>query len=436
MKTPSHLFLRCLMHLPQHIQGRNLAALIGVGVALLMAASVGIYYSKTTQGQVGPPRPIVTAPVPVTTHNPIVRVNLTVNAATEIEVSVDSPYRVIAPGTSTILAHGERLAETKVTATNSSLRVGSNEFRINQIEIVPIDAPAIWVEGHLYRGTVRFTRLGSGKLIAVNEVLLEDYLASVVNSEMPASFARPAREAQAIIARTYVLSQMTGHPQFDVYSTTRSQKYNGYQYKDDSGKKLAGESPNSREIVRDTAGIVCTSGGKIFTTYYTAACGGRTINGSTVFEDAAVPHKSVTCDWCKDASLYRWQTKIDRAKAEQLLRDHFKGQGKTFGRLVSITPSAKPVGDLPYYTISDDKNRFEVAGTILRRVLPYGVLYSPTFSATLSGTEVSFVGQGHGHGVGLCQWGAAGLGKAGRTAPEILSYYYPGSRLVRLRGTR
>ncbi len=418
------------------IHGRSLIALLAGGVGLLIAASVGVYYSKSSQGQVRP-QPIVTpAPLQVETHNPLVRVNLTASPAAQIEVAIDGPYRVLAPGTTTILAHGERLAVTKVTATNDSIRIGSSEFRINQIEIVPINAPAIWVADHLYRGTVRITRVASGKLLAINVVRLEDYLASVVNSEMPASFGRSAREAQAIIARTYVLSHMTGHPQFDVFSTTRSQKYNGYQYKDDSGKKLAGESPNSREIVRDTAGIVCTSGGKLFTTYYTAACGGRTINGSTVFEDAASVHKSVACDWCSEASLYRWQTTIDRAKAEQLLRDHFKSQGKTFGRLVSIAPVIKPTGDLPYYKISDEKNSIEIAGTTLRRVMPYGVLSSPTFTATMTATEIQFAGQGHGHGVGLCQWGAAGLAKAGRTSPEIVSFYYPGSQLVRLRGTR
>jgi len=424
------------MDVPHHIHGRSLVALVAAGVGLLIASAAGIYYSQSSQGQVRP-QPI-TAPTPlqVETHNPLVRVNLTVNPATQIAVSVDSPYRVIAPGTTTILAHGDKLATTNVTASNNAIRVGTSEFRINQIEIVPINAPAVWVANHLYRGTVRITRVASGKLIAVNEVRLEDYLASVVNSEMPASFGRAAREAQAIVARTYVLAQMTGHPQFDVYSTTRSQKYNGYQYLDDAGKKLAGESPNSREIVRDTAGIVCTSGGKLFTTYYTAACGGRTLSGQTVFEDAAIVQKSVPCDWCREASFYRWQTTIDRLKADQLLRDHFKTQGKTFGRLSSITPVVKTTGDLPYYAIRDEKSSFEIAGTTLRRVFPYGVLYSPTFTAALTATEIRFSGQGHGHGVGLCQWGAGGLAKAGRTSPEIISFYYPGSRLVRLRGTR
>lgn len=424
------------MDVPHHIQGRSLIALLAGGVGLLIAASVGVYYSKSSQGQVRP-QPIVSpAPLQVETHNPLVRVNLTVNPAAQIELAVDGPYRVLAPGTTTILAHGEKLAVTKVTATNDAIRIGSSEFRINQIEIVPVDAPAIWVADHLYRGTVRISRVASSKLIAINVVRLEDYLASVVNSEMPASFGRAAREAQSIVARTYVLAAMSGHPQFDVYATTRSQKYNGYQYKDDAGKKLAGESPNSREIVRDTAGIVCTSNGKLFTTYYTAACGGRTINGGTVFEDAASVHKSVPCDWCSDASLYRWKTSIERTKAEQLLRDHFKSQGKTFGRLISITPVVKPTGDLPYYKVSDDKQSFELAGTTLRRVFPYGVLYSPNFTATVTASDLQFAGQGHGHGVGLCQWGAGGLAKSGRTAPEIVNFYYPGSKLVRLRGTR
>lgn len=422
---------------------RKVIALAAACGALMLLAGFGLHYATSTHGQVSPAKthsPATPAPLAVSTHNPPIRVNLTVTATQQIEMAIEGQYRVIVPGTNRVLAHGERLALTNVTATNSSIRIDNSEFRINQIEIVPVSSPSIWIGSHQYRGNVRLIRVVGEKLLAVNVLPLEDYLASVVNGEMPASFARSARAAQAIVARTYALSQMVGHPQFDLYATTRSQKYNGFQYRDADNKRLAGESANSREVVRETAGIVVTDRGRIFTTYYTAACGGSTINGRSVFEDAAAPHQSVKCDWCKDAKLYRWQTSIDRAKGEPLIREHFKSQGQTLGPLVSITAAKRPVGDLPFYVVSDGRTKREIAGTTLRRVLPYGVLYAPHFTAECTATEVHFSGRGHGHGVGLCQWGADGLGKAGRTAPEIIRTYYPGSGLVRLRvapsGTR
>lgn len=415
---------------------RRVIALAGVCCALLLLAGFGLHYATSTHGQVAPATRSASsspAPLAVSTHNPLIRVNLTVTATQQIELAIDGPYRVIVPGTNRVLAQGERLGQTNVTATNSSIRIGSSEFRINQIELIPVSSPSIWIGTHQYRGSVRLMRVVGEKLLAVNVLPLEDYLASVVNGEMPASFARSAREAQAIVARTYALSQMVGHPQFDLYATTRSQKYDGFQYRDSDNKRLAGESASSREVVRETAGIVVTNRGRIFTTYYTAACGGSTINGRSVFEDAAAPHQSVKCDWCKDAKLYRWQTSIDRAKGEQLIREHFKAQGQTLGSLVSITAATRPAGDLPFYVVSDGRTQREIAGTTLRRVLPYSVLYAPHFKAEFTASEIRFTGRGHGHGVGLCQWGADGLGDAGRTAPEIIRTYYPGSGLVRLR---
>lgn len=414
------------------LQRRSVIALSATAIALI--AGVVVFSARLSQGQALASRANDPAPMlDVSTHNPLVRVNLTPEPQKQLELAIDGPYRVVAPGTNRILAHGERLAESIIKTTNNSIRIGNADLRINQVEIVPVNSPSIWVGDNLFRGTIRIARAPGEKLIAINHVPLEDYLASVVNSEMPASFADSAREAQAIIARTYVLAKMTGHPQFDVYASTRSQKYNGYQYRDAAGKRLAGESTKSREHVRATAGIVCTYQGKLFTTYYSAVCGGSTVRGDSVFEDSVPLLQSVTCDWCKEARLYRWQTALPKQKVEQVVKDHLKSKGQTFGSLVSITPVTKPDGGLPYYAVSDGRNRQEIAGTTFRVSLPAGTLQSPHFTAKISGSEVQFSGRGHGHTVGLCQWGADGLGKAGRTSPQILNYYYPGVTLVRLK---
>lgn len=418
------------------LQRGHVIAVIATMVVLVAGAT--LFSLRTSHGQAAAQASRSRGPaemLDVSTHNPLVRVNLTPEPQKQIDVAIDGPYRVIAPGTNRILAHGERLAESPASTSNTSIRLGNADLRINQIEIVPVNSPSIWIGDFEFRGTVRLIRVPGEKLIAVNHVPLEDYLASVVNSEMPATFADSAREAQAIIARTYVLSKMTGHPQFDVFATTRSQKYNGYQYRDGAGKKLAGESSKSRDLVRATAGIVCTHQGKLFTAYYSAVCGGSTIRGDSVFEDAVPILKSVSCDWCKEARLYRWQSALPKQRVEQAVRDHLKSKGQIFGSLVSITTVTKPDGGLPYYAVSDGRNRHEIAGTTFRVSLPSGTLQSPHFTATVTATEVQFSGRGHGHTVGLCQWGADGLGKAGRTSPQILNYYYPGVQLVRLKDT-
>ena len=207
------------------------------------------------------------AAAPPDTWNPFVRVNLTPSPLTDLTVSIDGPFRILAPGSARILAQSDSVKDRLVSVEGNGIRVGDEVFPISQIEIVTARSPSIWVGRNQYRGSVRIFRRPGNRLIAVNLLPMEEYLASVVNSEMPATFPNEAREAQAIAARTYVLSQMKGHPQFDVFATSRSQKYLGYQYLDDGGRRLAGETQGSREIAARTAGIVCTWEGKVFTTY-------------------------------------------------------------------------------------------------------------------------------------------------------------------------
>ena len=171
----------------------------------------------------------------------------------------------------------------------NGFRVGRRDFRGTSLEIEAERSPAIWVEDHLYRGRVRLFRQGANKMIVVNVVPLEDYVASVVDGEMPATFPEAARQAQAIVARTYVLFQtQSAHasPFYDVYATTRSQNYLGCQYRGRDGRRYAAESASSRRAAEQTAGMICLCDGKLFCTYYTAVCGGRTAGGSAVFDDA------------------------------------------------------------------------------------------------------------------------------------------------------
>ena len=396
--------------------------LAGAACALLSSSSNGQSSGKS--------EPALT---PTDTWNPIIRVNLTPEPIDELRIAVDGPFRISAPGSPRVLAQEQRLSESPVTTDGKHIRLRDSSFPISQIEIVPVRPPSIWVGDSLYRGTIRIFRQPDNKLIAVNVLPLEEYLASVVNSEMPASFPRAARQAQAIVARTYALSVMKGHPRFDLFATSRSQMYLGNQHRDTSGRKLAGETDGSREIVRETSGIICTWRGKLFTSWFSAVCGGRTTNGTSVFTDAVGALKSVECEWCRDAELYRWNTSLELQETSRLLAGHFASEGQQFGTLRTVTEIPGRIGDLPYYSVSDGSRTLRIAGSTFRRLVPYSVLYSPRFSATVSGSEVRFSGRGSGHGVGLCQWGANGLGKAGRSALEILRYYYDGIETVRLR---
>ncbi len=360
-----------------------------------------------------------------------IRVNLTPTPAQTVHIESRVPIEL------------RRLSDQRLLGTLNSLdsdasvvadrwKVGNQSYAADGLELIPKTSPAIWIDDHQYRGRVLLVRSGT-KMVAVNVVDLSDYVASVIDSEMPLSFGEAARQSQAIVARTYALYQRerSGRRQFDVFGSTRSQKYLGYQYRS-KGRRLAGESESSRKIARDTAGIVCTHKGELICTYYSAVCGGKTRLGTEVFSDAAAPLKPVECKWCEPSPLYRWNRKLELAEASRLIRELAKSRKLSFQSIASVKRSTNSNPPVDIITFSDGANSLEVPADVVRSNLFPQTLPSSLFVSRVNDSTIEFAGAGHGHRVGLCQWGASGLGKAGATSLQILHFYYPGVTVVRL----
>ena len=123
-------------------------------------------------------------------------------------------------------------------------------------------------EDRAYRGILELSPRGDRGFNVINRVTLEDYTAGVLPAEMVSSWPMEALKAQAIVARTYVLSKM-GHYNsegFDVGDSVQDQVYAG----------LRVESKKSDEAVRETAGLVLKHQGKLMPVAFSAECGGHT----------------------------------------------------------------------------------------------------------------------------------------------------------------
>jgi stage II sporulation protein D len=363
-----------------------------------------------------------------------VRVSLTTAPVSQVQMTVDRPYTAQPVGAAPRKPlRRESPGTTVVSVLPNGFRIGRREFRGTSLEIEAELSPAIWIEGHQYRGRVRFFRQPANKMLVVNVVPLEDYVASVVDGEMPAAFPEAARQAQAIVARTYVLFQtQTAHtnPVYDVYATTRSQNYLGCQYRGRDGRRYAAESASSRRVADQTAGMLCLCEGKLFCTYYTAVCGGKTAGGSAVFDDAAPALESVPCAWCQDAELYRWTHEMPATEASDALRRHLTSQGRRFDDLTSIRRIARTQNVREAsFEVSDGKRRYRFSASDLRRLFPSSI-HSFQFDARIADGQFLIEGRGHGHGVGLCQWGARGMAVGGSGPLDIIRHYYPGAEVV------
>jgi stage II sporulation protein D len=365
-----------------------------------------------------------------------VRVALTNSPVAQVEVTVDGVYTVTADGASTPVLRGNELKATLVAPLPNGLRVGRRQIVCTMLEFVPEHSPGVWIADRQYRGRIRLVRQ-RGKIVVVNIVGLEEYIASVVDGEMPTAFPDAARQAQAIAARSYVMFQLRGatpSPHFDVFASTRSQNYGGYQYRGRDGRRYAAESESSRHAAHQTAGIICLCDGQPFCTYYTAVCGGRTVGGAAVFDDESPALAPVDCPWCQDAELFRWTRELPLEQAANRLQRFLVPQGKPFGSLASIRRTGRSDSiRQPTFEISDGSRRYRVCAADLRRYLNPSNVPSYQFEARIADGLLVLEGRGHGHGVGLCQWGARGLAEAGSGPLAILRQYYPGAEVVRLR---
>lgn len=299
-----------------------------------------------------------------------------------------------------------------------------------QLKLPGMDSPGA------YQGTLRCYLNRSGRIDVINELDMEDYLRGVVASEMPNWFKPEALAAQAIAARTYAMylrNTAGDNRTWDVKADQGSQVYKGL-----SRQRT---SPAAVDAVDVTRGLVCVwdspTGPQIFCAYYSAVCGGCTQSADNIGRDLNVTPLSgnVPCDFCAGAKYYRWgPERLTRTLITANLRDHYASladMGKVqVIDILDTTPDGRPTR----IKVADARGR----GGSLRAedfrlaVDPSGrILKSTRFSMLIDGEDVVFYdGHGWGHGVGMCQWGADGLARLGKSAAEILAYYYPGSRLV------
>ena len=278
--------------------------------------------------------------------------------------------------------------------------------------------------------------------VAINTIDLEEYLCSVISSEMNANSPIELLKAHAVISRSWAIRAMQkpNHEGFDVCADDHCQRYEG----------LRRINERAVEAVRATAGQVLMYENEICDCRYYKCCGGRTEIWRTCWEDIDVPYiQSVTCDYCKTPSPkvlrlvlndYDQETKDFRDwkvsyTAEELSEIIRTKSGLDFGEIVDLIPLHRGAsGRIDSLKIVGTKHT-EVIGKELkiRLWLSKSCLYSSWFEVEkdIQNSVVSFLLSGHGwgHGAGLCQIGAAVMASEGMKYEEILSYYYPNTQL-------
>lgn len=268
------------------------------------------------------------------------------------------------------------------------------------------------VSGRVYRGALLLRPRAKSKnngMDLINELELEDYLLSVVPSEMPSSWPIEALKAQAITARSYALANAGKHASegFDVKSTVDDQAYTG----------VSAENPRSNLAVHETRGLVLTHEGKVISAFFHSASGGHTELSENVWYKP-LPYLRAVADYDDESPHFAWTrtTAVDAAEAA------LAKAGKPIGALLSVTPVARGLSPrVRWLLISGTDGSAFISGEEARRI--FG-LPSASFNVGTLQDAYVFAGRGYGHGLGMSQWGAKRLAESGYTAEEILSYYF------------
>lgn len=296
-----------------------------------------------------------------------------------------------------------------------------------------------------YAGSLKFI-VENGRITAINVVGLEDYLLSVISSEMKATADIEFLKAHAIISRSWVLRNLGTHEHFDVCADDHCQRYQGL------GMAVG---RNVRNAIDETWGQVLVCDGQICDARYSKCCGGRTEVFSTCWEGEDLPYLQSFpdsdgsgdpfCDTSDEAVLskvlndydletkdfFKWEVRMSRSDLSELLQ---RRTGIDFGTIRSLEALERgPSGRIYSLRITGDKCS-EVIGKELaiRHALSESHLKSSAFEISWDGDTLVLEGKGWGHGVGLCQIGAAVMAHKGYDAGQILLHYYPGTKLERI----
>ena len=236
-----------------------------------------------------------------------------------------------------------------------------------------------------YHGKLEIKRDGA-ELVPIVAMDLEIAVASAVAAESPPSAPLEALKAQAVVTRSFYVAARNRHPLFDFCDTTHCQFL----------RQVPDAQSPAAQATHETRGLVLLYRGKVLTALYSASCGGRTRTlREAGFSPAGYPYFSVRCEPCLH-SAHKWTAKLSAEDAAPVLAH----------------PGSEPA-------------RLQVNRKLGRQAIP-----GNNYSVKVEGSTVILRGRGAGHGVGLCQMGAASLAGSGWDFARILAHYFPGTTLA------
>ncbi len=355
--------------------------------------------------------------------------------------------------------------------------VDDTDFTANSfsIEDITVGLQFHWErrETQTFPGTLKLV-VHEDKLVAINVLPVEEYLISVISSEMNATCPMEFLKAAAVISRSWLHAQIhksksleskspsffaftktdkeiirwhdrEDHSIFDVCADDHCQRYRGI---------TCAANVNAREAVLSTRGEILMYEGEICDARFSKCCGGRTEEFRYAWENIHKPYlQSVDDPFCntddqellsrvlnaddlETKNFYTWEEDIPQALLQELLQERL---GIDFGNILAMNAVERgPGGHISKLELVGTERTMVIGKELeIRRALSQTHLLSSAFEAEPYYAEGADTvpagfhlwGRGWGHGVGMCQIGAAVMGRKGYPYQEILTHYYRGAEI-------
>ena len=330
---------------------------------------------------------------------------VTLTADTVRAWDVDGRLAAEAPGSVSLRAIGDRV------------RFNGTKLLGNAVDVAGF--PALHVGNQRIGGRLRITAR-KGQILAVAVVPLEIYVAAVISREAPLLFRPEALKAQAVATRTYAVfaARKPKDPAFDMVGTVEDQVFEGID-------NVAGVF---RDAAGDTSGLVLLYRGEPARTVFHSTCGGRTETAANAWGKDVPYLRSLVCEDCSGSPAYRWEYRMSGAEGRRVARAMGVPAGEDLR--ISVT-ELNSTGRAARVKVMSGGVARETHAAEFRKAAGYSRVRSLWMAIEPAGGGWLVTGRGYGHGVGMCQFGANGMAKAGRGYREILARYYPGTELAR-----
>lgn len=310
-----------------------------------------------------------------------------------------------------------------LTADNNKVKVICNDSvwgNFTKVEMVSDDLKSFFYiapnnkqsASRKYDDNLEITSNGK-ELIFINEVLMENYLAGVVQSETWGATKDPQFfRIQAIISRNYALSNINKHKK-DGYNLCDGVHCQAYYNRANQPEVIEGAFRSRGEIITDSAG-------NFIEALFFSNSGGETANAEDVWGKAIPYLKSVQDTFSLSGKAARWEKYIPMNDWLQFFRS--KG----------IASRKKEIKEQLIHFAQDSGRKVHIMNIPLTEIRKHFQLRSTYFSVQPWGGQVKLNGRGYGHGVGLSQEGAIQMSSEGYEYYEIIEYYYTGVKVKRM----